>query len=174
LVKYDPDIHASFWQLCKYFLIRSGYKSMRYELKANCQYIGMELDLSNNISQRVFLLERSCTQAMRPIDRCERKGLDMKESRLPTEADHYTPAYDKHYSPKEIIEIISRALVDEPELVSVSEVGGMQTSILEIKVAKADIGKIIGKQGRTAGALRILLGAVSAKEKKRTLLEIVD
>ena len=74
---------------------------------------------------------------------------------------------------KELIEIIARALVDEPDLVSVSEVGGMRTSILELTVAKADIGKVIGKQGRTAGALRTLLSAVSAKAKKRTVLEIV-
>jgi predicted RNA-binding protein YlqC (UPF0109 family) len=75
---------------------------------------------------------------------------------------------------KALIEMIARALVDEPELVSVSEVGGMHVSILELKVGKADIGKVIGKQGRTAGALRILLGAASAKEKKRTMLEIMD
>ena len=74
---------------------------------------------------------------------------------------------------KELIEIIARALVDEPESVSVSEVGGMRTSILELTVAKADIGKVIGKQGRTAGALRTLLSAVSAKAKKRAWLEIV-
>ena len=74
---------------------------------------------------------------------------------------------------KELIEIIARALVDQPNLVSVSEVDGMHTSILELKVATADIGKVIGKQGRTAGALRTLLSAVSAKEKKKTLLEIV-
>ena len=75
---------------------------------------------------------------------------------------------------KEMIEMIVRALVDEPELVSVSEVGGRHTSILELTVAKADIGKVIGKQGRTAGALRTIMSAVSAKTKKRTLLEIVD
>lgn len=74
---------------------------------------------------------------------------------------------------KEMIEIIARALVDEPELVSVSEVGGMHASILELTVAKADIGKVIGKQGRTAGALRTILSAVSAKAKKLTVLEIV-
>jgi len=74
---------------------------------------------------------------------------------------------------KEMIEIIARALVDEPELVSVSEIGGTHTSILELTVAKTDIGKVLGKQGRTAGALRTLLSAVSAKAKKRTLLEIV-
>ncbi len=68
-----------------------------------------------------------------------------------------------------MIEIIAQALVDEPELVSVSEVGGMNTSILELTVAKADIGKVIGKQGRTAGALRTLLSAVSAKAKKTNL-----
>ena len=75
---------------------------------------------------------------------------------------------------KELIMIIAQALVDEPELVSVNEVDGNNTSILELRVAKADIGKVIGKQGRTAGALRTLLSAVSAKTKKRTLLEIMD
>ena len=74
---------------------------------------------------------------------------------------------------KEMIETIARALVDEPELVSVSEVAGIHTSILELTVAKTDICKVIGKQGRTADALRTLLSAVSAKAKKRTLLEIV-
>ena len=75
---------------------------------------------------------------------------------------------------KEIIEVIARAIVDEPSFVSVTEIGGIQTSILELKVAKTDIGKVIGKQGRTAGALRTILSAVSAKEKKRTVLEIVE
>ena len=75
---------------------------------------------------------------------------------------------------KEIIEVIARAIVDEPNFVSVTEIGGMHTSILELKVAKSDIGKVIGKQGRTAGALRTILSAVSAKEKKRTVLEIVE
>jgi predicted RNA-binding protein YlqC (UPF0109 family) len=75
---------------------------------------------------------------------------------------------------KEIIEIIARALVDQPEQVSVTEIYGAHTSILELKVAKADIGKIIGKQGRTASALRTIVNAVSAKEKKRTMLEIVE
>jgi len=75
---------------------------------------------------------------------------------------------------KEMIEIIARALVDEPELVAVNEIGGMHTSILELTVAKADIGKVIGKQGRTADALRTLLSAVAGRAKKRTLLEIVD
>ena len=74
---------------------------------------------------------------------------------------------------KEMIEIIARAIVDEPKLVSVREVGGIHTSILELTVAKADIGKVIGKQGRTAGALRTLLSAVAARAKKRTCLEIV-
>jgi predicted RNA-binding protein YlqC (UPF0109 family) len=75
---------------------------------------------------------------------------------------------------KDMKEMIARALVDEPEFVSVSEVGGTLTSILELKVAKADIGKIIGKQGRMAGALRTLVSAVSGKARKRTVLEIMD
>lgn len=75
---------------------------------------------------------------------------------------------------KELIETIARALVDQPDQVSVTEIGGMHTSIIELKVAKPDIGKIIGKQGRTAGALRTVLSAVSSKTKKRVVLEIMD
>jgi predicted RNA-binding protein YlqC (UPF0109 family) len=58
--------------------------------------------------------------------------------------------------------------------VSVSEVEGKQTSVLELKVAKEDLGKVIGKQGRTARAMRTILGAASAKIKKRTVLEILE
>ncbi len=75
---------------------------------------------------------------------------------------------------KELIEIMARAIVDEPDLVSVTEVGGMHTSILALKVYKTDIGKVIGKQGRTAEALRTILSAVSAKLNKRVFLEITD
>jgi len=75
---------------------------------------------------------------------------------------------------KEMIELIAQALVDQPELVSVREVGGMHSSILELTVAKADIGKVLGKKGRTVGALRTLLNAVSAKAKKRAVLEVVE
>ncbi len=75
---------------------------------------------------------------------------------------------------KEIIETIARAIVDEPDVVSVTEVGGSHTSILALKVAKTDIGKVIGKHGRTAGALRTILNAVSAKARKHAVLEIVE
>ena len=75
---------------------------------------------------------------------------------------------------KEIIERIAQALVDQPDLVLVREIGGMHTFIVELKVAKADIGKVIGRQGRTADALRTILSAVSAKDKKRAVLEIVE
>jgi uncharacterized protein len=75
---------------------------------------------------------------------------------------------------KELIEYIAKALVDNPDDVSVSEVDGSQTAVLELKVAKEDLGKIIGKQGRTARAMRTLLAAASAKIKKRTVLEIVE
>lgn len=75
---------------------------------------------------------------------------------------------------KDLIGYIARALVDHPEQVSVSEVEGKQTSVLELKVAKEDLGKIIGKQGRTARAMRTILGAASAKVKKRTVLEIIE
>ncbi|MGB7919643.1 MAG: KH domain-containing protein [Desulfobacterales bacterium] len=75
---------------------------------------------------------------------------------------------------KDLISYIARALVDNPEQVSVSEIQGNQTSVLELKVAKEDLGKVIGKQGRTARAMRTILGAASAKIKKRTVLEIIE
>ena len=75
---------------------------------------------------------------------------------------------------KELISYIAQSLVDRPGDVIVSEVEGNQTTVLELKVAKADLGKIIGKQGRTAKAIRTILGAASAKEHKRTVLEIVE
>jgi len=75
---------------------------------------------------------------------------------------------------KELITYIAQALVDHPEQVSVTEIQGNQTSVLELKVAKDDLGKIIGKQGRTARAIRTLLSAASAKMKKRTVLEILE
>ena len=75
---------------------------------------------------------------------------------------------------KEMIERIAKALVDEPENVTVTQIDGMNTAILELKVSKSDIGKIIGKHGRTVGALRTLLSAASAKVKKRTVLEVVE
>ena len=75
---------------------------------------------------------------------------------------------------KDLISYIAQALVDHPEEVSVTEVEGNQTSVLELKVAKEDLGKVIGKQGRTAGAMRTILSAASAKLKKRTVLEIIE
>jgi predicted RNA-binding protein YlqC (UPF0109 family) len=75
---------------------------------------------------------------------------------------------------KDLINTIAQALVDHPEEVSVTEVEGNQTSVLELKVAKDDLGKVIGKQGRTARAMRTILGAASAKITKRTVLEIIE
>lgn len=75
---------------------------------------------------------------------------------------------------KELIEYIAKALVDYPEQVSVNVLEGSQSSVLELSVAKVDLGKVIGKQGRTAKAIRIILGAASAKIKKRAILEIVE
>lgn len=75
---------------------------------------------------------------------------------------------------RELISYIAKALVDHPEQVTVSEVEGNQTSVLELKVAKEDLGKVIGKQGRTARAMRTILSAASAKVKKRTVLEIIE
>ena len=75
---------------------------------------------------------------------------------------------------KDLIQRIAEALVDRPEQVAVTSLEGSQATVLELKVAKEDLGKIIGKQGRTAKAIRTILGAASAKENKRTVLEIVE
>lgn len=73
-----------------------------------------------------------------------------------------------------LIELIARALVDKPDEVSVNEVVGENTTVLELKVAKDDLGKIIGKQGRTARSIRTVLNGASTKLKKRTVLEIIE
>ena len=75
---------------------------------------------------------------------------------------------------KDLIHYLAQALVDYPEQVTVTELEGSQTTVLELKVAKEDIGKVIGKQGRTARALRTILNAASAKMEKRAVLEIVE
>lgn len=75
---------------------------------------------------------------------------------------------------KELIKHIAQALVDNPEQVEVSAIDGEQTSVLELRVAKEDLGKVIGKQGRTARAMRTILSAASTKIKKRAVLEIIE
>ncbi len=75
---------------------------------------------------------------------------------------------------KELVEFMAKALVDQPEQVVVSEVDGEQTTVIELKVAKEDLGKVIGKQGRTAQSMRTILGAVSTKLRKRSVLEILE
>jgi predicted RNA-binding protein YlqC (UPF0109 family) len=69
---------------------------------------------------------------------------------------------------------IAQSLVDRPQDVRVNAIEGDHTTVLELCVAKEDIGKVIGRQGRTAQAMRTLIGAVSAKIKRRTVLEIVE
>jgi len=75
---------------------------------------------------------------------------------------------------KELIKYIAQALVDNPDMVDVSEVMGEQTSVIELRVAKEDLGKVIGKQGRTAKAMRTILSAASTKIRKRAVLEIIE
>jgi predicted RNA-binding protein YlqC (UPF0109 family) len=75
---------------------------------------------------------------------------------------------------KDLIAYIAKALVDRPEEVAVTEIEGEQTSVIELKVAKEDLGKVIGKQGRTARAMRTILSAASTKIKKRSVLEIIE
>ena len=75
---------------------------------------------------------------------------------------------------KDLIKYIAESLVDQPEKVEVSEIEGEQTAVIELKVAKEDLGKVIGKQGRTARAMRTILSAASTKVKKRAVLEILE
>jgi predicted RNA-binding protein YlqC (UPF0109 family) len=75
---------------------------------------------------------------------------------------------------KELVEYIAKSLVDSPDEVVVSEIDGEQTTIFELKVAQGDIGKIIGKQGRTARSIRNILSAAAMKHKKRAVLEILE
>jgi predicted RNA-binding protein YlqC (UPF0109 family) len=74
----------------------------------------------------------------------------------------------------QLVELIAKALVDKPEEVSVRAVEGEQVKVLELSVADGDLGKVIGKKGRTAKSIRTLLGAVSMKLKKRFTLEILE
>ncbi len=75
---------------------------------------------------------------------------------------------------KELIEFIVKALVDDPGSINVTEVVGDKIIIYELRTAKTDIGKVIGKRGRTAGAIRTILNAVSARQGKRAVLEIIE
>ncbi len=75
---------------------------------------------------------------------------------------------------KELVGLIAQSLVDNPEKVEVREVAGEQTAVLELKVAQEDLGKIIGKQGKTAKAIRTIIGAAAAKMRKRAVLEILE
>lgn len=75
---------------------------------------------------------------------------------------------------KELVTIMAKALVDKPDQVEIKEIEGDVTTILELKVAKDDLGKVIGKQGKTAYAMRAILNATATKLKKRAVLEIVE
>ena len=75
---------------------------------------------------------------------------------------------------KDLVRFIAQTLVDNPDDVAVNEIEGEQTSVIELRVAKDDLGKIIGKHGRTAQSIRTILSAASAKHKKRAVLEIVE
>ncbi len=75
---------------------------------------------------------------------------------------------------KDIVVMICKALVDNPEDVEVTQIDGEQTSILELKVHQSDIGKVIGKQGRTARSIRTLIAAIGMKDRRRYTLEIIE
>jgi predicted RNA-binding protein YlqC (UPF0109 family) len=75
---------------------------------------------------------------------------------------------------KTLVEYVAKSLVDHPDQVDVKEIEGEKTTILELRVAEDDLGKIIGKHGRTAKAMRTVINAAATKEKKRAVLEILE
>ncbi len=75
---------------------------------------------------------------------------------------------------KDFVEFMAKSIVDNPEEVKVTEVAGEKTTVIELRVASEDLGKVIGKQGRTAKAIRSILSAAAAKMKKRAVLEILE
>jgi len=75
---------------------------------------------------------------------------------------------------KELVAYIAEALVDDTGRININEIEGNQTNIIELKVAKTDIGKVIGRQGRTADAIRTILNCAAAKVNKRYILQIID
>jgi len=75
---------------------------------------------------------------------------------------------------REFVEFMAKSIVDSPEEVQVTEIAGEKTTVIELRVASEDLGKVIGKQGRTAKAIRSILSAAAAKMKKRAVLEILE
>lgn len=80
----------------------------------------------------------------------------------------------KEIQVRDLVEVIARSLAEEPEQVDVREINGQQVSVIELRAAKADLGKIIGKEGRNAAALRTLVNAAATKLRKRAVLEILE
>jgi uncharacterized protein len=97
----------------------------------------------------------------------------MRDSKFPT-VEGEIEMEEKLAQMAQLVHTIAQALVDRPQEVHVRGIEGAYTMVLELHVAKEDVGKVIGRQGRTAQAIRILVGAVSAKINRRTLLEIID
>jgi len=88
-------------------------------------------------------------------------------------ADEYSDG-QKDYKPLELLEFIIKAMVDHPDDVNITEVDGDHTVIYELKVNQEDMGKVIGRRGQNARAIRTLLSAASGKRRKRSILEIIE
>jgi len=87
---------------------------------------------------------------------------------------HESETGREDYPMRELIEFIAKTLVDNPDQVTVTEVEGERTAVLELRVAREDLGKVIGRQGRTARAMRTILNAAATKIKKKAVLEILE
>src|ERR671926_93121 len=104
----------------------------------------------------------------------ERQSVSCVENRRVWSHVHQVPCFVGGGVMKQLIEDIAKALVDIPEEVTVREVQGEQVTVLELKVAPSDLGKVIGKQGRTARSIRTILGAAGMKLNRRFTLEILE
>jgi predicted RNA-binding protein YlqC (UPF0109 family) len=129
-------------------------------LKADFRY--------SNLSKTLFYVSQ--------IKECNLENLNLDNAIISqnVEIKEYLETVRRYGGMKDLIQAIAMALVDKPENVSVTEVAGNRATVLELKVAKEDLGKIIGKQGRTAKAIRTILNNASVKNAKRTVLEIIE
>jgi hypothetical protein len=112
-------------------------------------------------------------KALTPVGRGERLQTESRVIGL-TVSDVPERAAEAASAMRELVEKIVKALVDRPEAVEISEIAGNHAHVLELKVAKEDLGKVIGKGGAHASAIRTILAAASGKENKRYILEIIE
>ena len=140
------------------------------ETRNNITFLLMRLNLQPDAESRPGSLRQGSNSRIYPYNAPDFPSFLFSRYTL----SYYSSSHKGDNSMKDLVAHIARELVDKPEEVSVVEVEGNHTAVLELKVAKDDLGKVIGKKGRIAQAIRTIVSSVAAKEKKRTVLEILD